>query len=108
MTDEDALASRLAQRWSAFTYHARKDVPRTYSALSDADLENLLRQANQTLVWLARPNQKCLDSELEAKRLKALSEEERTRVKQDALTTATRARDELRRRLGYPARNSKA
>jgi hypothetical protein len=94
--DDKAIALR---RWIApGGSKRRKDVPRTYEHLTDEELSDQFRRANQTLAILTRKDQKSFDSNPEARRIRALSAEEYQQLRKETLAGATRMRDELRRR----------
>ena len=94
--------TRALERWTSPAYKPRKDVPRTYQAVSDEELSNLLRQTTQTLTVIMRLDQKCFDSLPEAQRIRALSAPERQKLRKEMLAVGTRVRDEFRRRAALP------
>jgi hypothetical protein len=98
MTDGDERALLLAKRWAVFAQRPRKDVARVYQALDDVQLADLFRLTNQTLAITMKLDNKRFDSSPEALRIRAMSTEDRKRVRQEALIAATRIRDEFRRR----------
>ena len=104
MSDGDEHEVAIPKRWANYVHRARKSSPRIYQALDDAQLAELYRQTNQTLAITADVDHKRFDSSPDATRIRTMSAGDRDRLRQDALITATRIRDEFRRRVTKAAK----
>ena len=106
MSDGDEHVVAIPKRWASYVHRTRKSSPRIYQALDDAQLAELYRQTNQMLAITAKVDHKRFDSSQDAARIRAMSTGERDRLRHDTLITATRIRDEFRRRTTKAAKVS--
>jgi putative membrane protein len=69
--------------------------------MNDEELVETLRQTDQAAAMIGRPDQKSLDADPAALRIRALSPQSRSELRAEALRKATLLRDELRRRRAF-------